>query len=301
MIAQPRVATADTFVLAEGPVWDPLHRLVRWVDIRRGLVLGGVLGTDGSIAVVERIAFAGTMGAIALSASGTWIGANGDDLVEIADGEIMRRIPILRSAGARRFNDGKPDARGRFLVGTLSLSGPSETEQLLLVETDGSWRVIDDDLTLSNGVAWSADGTRLYSADTMRQRVYARPYDAATGEAGTREVLIETAEGYPDGLCVDAADHLWLAMWGIGQVRRYSPAGELVQVIEVPAPHVSSVAFAGPLLETLVITTASDELTSEQLEAYPLSGRLFTAVPDVTGFPLPPWGGFTSLNETESA
>jgi sugar lactone lactonase YvrE len=301
MNGQPRVATAETFALAEGPIWDPLQRLVRWVDIRRGLVFAGALEADGSIDVVERMTFPGTMGAIGLSAGGTWVGANGDDLVEIADGEIVRRIPVLRSAGARRFNDGKPDARGRFLVGTLSLAGPSKTEQLLLVETDGSWRVIDDDLTLSNGIAWSVDGTRLYSVDTMRQRVYARRYDSATGDTGRREVLIEGAEGYPDGLCVDAADHLWVAMWGIGQVHRYSPAGELVHVIEVPAPHTSSVAFAGPHLETLVITTASDDLTADQLAAYPLSGRLFTVVPGVTGFPLPPWGGFTLHNETESA
>lgn len=301
MTDQPRVATTESFALAEGPVWDPLQRLVRWVDIRRGTVFGGALGADGSIEVVERLQFDGTMGAVALSASGTWVGANGDDLVEIADGEIVRRIPVLGSAGARRFNDGKPDARGRFLIGTLSLSGASQTEQLLLVAADGSWRVVDDDLTLSNGVAWSVDGTRLYSVDTMRRRIYARPYDAATGETGAREVLVETTDGYPDGMCVDAADHLWVAMWGAGRVHRYTPVGELVEVIDVPAPHVSSVAFAGPLLETLVITTASDELTPAQLEEYPLSGRLFTVVPGVTGFPLPPWGGFTSLNETESA
>ena len=178
---------------------------------------------------------------------------------------------------------------------------PPETEQLLAVEADGSWRVIDDDLTLSNGIAWSADGRTLYSIDTMRQRVYARDYDAVDGRTGERRVLVELAEGYPDGMCVDADDHLWIAVWGRGQVHRYSPAGELVQVIDVPAPHTSSVVFAGPLLDTLVITTASDELTPEQLDAHPLSGRLFTLVPGVTGHPQPLWGGFTLPNGMETA
>lgn len=296
-----RLASDEAFELAEGPFWDPRRELIQWVDIRRGLVLGGALESDGRIRIVERVRLEGTIGAMAPAASGAWICANGDDLVEVVAGQIVRRIPVLASAGRRRFNDGKPDAAGRYLVGTLSLSGPSTTEQLLAVEPDGSWRVIDDDLTLSNGIAWSSDGRALYSIDSLRGRVHARTYDVTDGGTGDREVLIELDEGSPDGMCVDTEDHLWIAIWGLGQVHRYSPAGELVRVVEVPAPHTSSVAFAGPLLDTLVITTASDELTAEQLVANPLSGRLFTLVPGVTGLPQPLWGGFTLPNGTETA
>lgn len=296
----PRVANAEVHVLAEGPFWDPVRRRVLWVDIRRGLVLSGTLAADGTIDIVDRLPFEGTVGTMAPSASGAWIVANGDDLLEVDGGQVVRTIPVIGSDGARRFNDGKPDAAGRYLVGTLSLSGPSEQEQLLVVERDGSWRVLDDDLTLSNGLGWSADGARLFTVDTMRQRIHVRDYDAATGETGARETFVELADGYPDGLCVDAEDHVWVAVWGIGQVHRYSPAGELVEVIDVPAPHTSSVAFAGPLLDTLVITTASDELTPQQLEQYPLSGRLFTLAPGVTGLPQPLWGGFTHPNGTDT-
>jgi len=297
----PRVATPEAYVLAEGPFWDPVHRRVHWVDIRRGLVMSGELNTDGTIDVIDRLELDGTVGTMAPSAHGEWIVANGDDLLVVHDGAIARTIPVLESSGARRFNDGKPDAAGRYLVGTLSLSGPSESEELLVVEPDGSWLVLDGDLTLANGMGWSADGTRLYTVDTMRRLVYVRSYDAATGRTGPREVLIELADGHPDGMCVDVEDHLWIAVWGIGQVHRYSPAGELVDTVDVPAPHTSSVAFAGPLLDTLVITTASDELTPEQLEAFPLSGRLFTVVPGVAGLPQPLWRGFNHPIGTEHA
>lgn len=297
----PRVATDDAYVLAEGPFWDPVRSRVLWVDIRRGLILSGILAGDGTIDAVDRFRIDGTVGTMAPSAAGSWIVANGDDIVEVEHGELRRRIPVLASRGARRFNDGKPDAAGRYLVGTLSLTGPSDREELLVVERDGSWHVIDDDLTLSNGIGWSADGTVLYTIDTLRRRVYIRPYDVLTGETGTREVLIELADGYPDGMCVDAEDHLWIAVWGLGQVHRFTPSGELEHVIDIPAPHTSSVAFAGPLLDTLVITTASDELSDDQLEAHPLSGRLFTVVPGVTGLPQPLWRGFTHPNGTEPA
>lgn len=300
-VQAPRVATDDAYVLAEGPFWDPVRGQVLWVDIRRGLVLSGILADDGTIDEADRIRIDGTVGSVAPSAAGSWIVANGDDIVGVEHGELRDRIAVLGSRGARRFNDGKPDAAGRYLVGTLSLTGPSDREELLMVERDGSWRVIDDDLTMSNGLGWSADGTLLYTIDTLRRRVYVRPYDVLTGKTGAREVLIELADGYPDGMCVDAEDHLWIAVWGLGRLHRYTPSGELVHGIDIPAPHTSSVAFAGPLLDTLVITTASAELSDDQLQAHPLSGRLFTVVPGVTGVPQPLWRGFTHPNRTEPA
>lgn len=95
-------------------------------------------------------------------------------------------------------------------------------------------------------------------------------------------------------MCVDAEDHLWIAMWGKGEVRRYSPDGELVRTITVPAPHVSCVCFAGPHLETLVITTATQDLTEAQLNEFPLSGHLFTVQPGVRGLPQTLWSGFVT-------
>ncbi|KHL04755.1 SMP-30/gluconolactonase/LRE family protein, partial [Sinomonas humi] len=79
--------------------------------------------------------------------------------------------------------------------------------------------------------------------------------------------------------------------WGLGEVRRYSPDGELTESVSVPAPHTSSVVFAGPELDTLVITTATQDLTDAQLAEYPASGRLFTARPGVHGLPQPLWSG----------
>jgi len=295
------LATAVPGVLTEGPFWDPVRRSIHWVDIRRGEVFTGSLGADGTIAVVDRVSLSGTVGAMAPAPAGEWIVANGDDLVVVRDGRIVRTIPVLRSDGASRFNDGKPDAGGRYLVGTLSNAGASEREELLVVERDGSWRVLDDDLTLANGLGWSADGSRLHTIDTLRRRVYTRDYDVETGATGSRELLVELDSGFPDGMCVDAEDHLWIAVWGLGQVRRYTPDGELVRVIEVPFPHTTSVAFAGPRLDTLVITTASDELAVEQLEQYPHSGCLFTIVPGVIGLPQPMWAGFVGAGDGDRA
>jgi sugar lactone lactonase YvrE len=295
--ATPRPATEEAFDLAEGPVWDERRQRLLWVDIRRGEVLVGLLGDDGTIAVEERVPTPGTVGALAVSAAGEWILAGQEGiLVRGPDGVLRPGPTILPPGTGRRLNDGKPDPAGRFLVGTLMIDeSPTETEQLVAVEADGTVREVDGDLTLSNGLGWSPDGRTLYSIDTVRRVVNARDYDPVTGATGPRRVLLTTEDGrFPDGMCVDAEGCLWIAIWEGGQVRRYSPQGELLQAIDVPAPHPSCVAFAGPGLATLVITTATKGLDAERLAASPLSGRLFTVDAGVRGLPVAPWAGFSA-------
>lgn len=290
---QAHVATTDSYILGEGPLWDAHREQLHWVDIKRGLIMTGCLSDNGSITVTDTVSLPGTVGTMAPSADGPWIVGAGEDLVVLDGGSQTRRIPVLDSGGKRRFNDGKADARGRYLIGTLAMDGASEHEQLFMVEADGSYRVLDNDLTLANGMGWNGDGTKFFSIDTLTQRVFVRDYNLATGATGERSVLFTVTDGHPDGMCVDADDHLWVAIWGGAQVRRYSPTGELVQTIAVPAPNVTSVTFAGPQLDTLVITTAADGLSPDQLAAYPHAGHLFTVKPGVAGLPQPLWGGFT--------
>jgi sugar lactone lactonase YvrE len=135
----------------------------------------------------------------------------------------------------------------------------------------------------------------MYSVDTIRRTVYARRYDPADGAVGERRVHVRTTHGYPDGIATDAADHLWVAIWGAGEIQRFAPDGRLVERHDVPAPHTSSVAFVDEDLRLLVITTAVFQLTDEQLRANPDSGRLFTLRVDVPGLPVTPWAGFTSV------
>jgi sugar lactone lactonase YvrE len=288
-----KVANPQVHELAEGPVWDPVRERLLWVDIPRGLVFEGVLRDDGTVDVVHEVAFAGTVGAVAVAADGEWVVAGGEELLLRGPAGVVRPGPrILPPGCGRRLNDGKPDPAGRFLVGSLHLEDDDPTEELLAVlDTDGTVRVLDDDLTLSNGLGWTADGSRMYSIDTLRRTVYVRDYDARTGAVGPRTTFLTVEQGHPDGMCLDAQEHLWVAMYGLGQVRRYSPAGELVATVDVPAPHVSCVAFAGPDLDTLVITTATQDLRQDQLTRYPDSGRLFTASPGVRGLPQPSWSG----------
>lgn len=277
-------ATARAYGLAEGPYWDARRGRVLWVDIVGCRVLEGILQPDGTIEEAGCYEFDCMVSAVATTDDGTLLIAAQEELIRIEPSGQRRAGPRVVPAGSRRrMNDGAVDPSGRFVVGTLNLDGGSTSETLVRVEHDSSIAVLDDDLTLSNGIAWSTDGTCMYTVDTHRRVVYCRTRD------NDRRVHLRIDGGYPDGIAVDAADHLWVAIWGAGEIRRYDPAGTLAERVDIPAPHTSSLAFAGDDLQTLVITTAFDELTDEERTDFPLSGRLFTMRTDVAGLKPTPW------------
>jgi len=282
--------TEPRFTLAEGPVWDPFRRRLLWVDILEGVVLVGRLEGE-QLNIETQHHFTSSVGATAVAEDGSILVAETRALTRIAPGGDRTSTGRIDALGRDdRLNDGVCDARGRFLVGTLSLAGTHHSQRLLRVGPE-TMTVLDDDLGLSNGLAFSPDGAILYSVDSVPGRVWRRDYDQDAGFAGSRELLIDLHDCTPDGLAVDASGHLWLAIWGLGQVRCYSADGELIDTLEVPAPHTSSLAFVGDDLDQLVITTARTELTDAQLAEFPLSGSLFLAKPGCAGLATFPWSG----------
>lgn len=273
--------------LAEGPRWDETGRRLLWVDIDNGLLLAAALD-GGRLGPAASRPVGATLGAVAPAADGSILAAAHDRLVLLRpDGSSTRSRALV--ADGHRFNDGAVDPAGRFLVGTLALGQHTWQEQLLRIEPDGGVTVLDDDLGLSNGLGWSADGTRLYSVDSERHAVFVREYDAVSGATGARRTWVEIDDGFPDGIAVDVEDHVWVAVWGAGEIRRFSPLGELVDIVRVPAPHTSAVGFAGPARDVLVVSTACKGLDAGQLAAFPASGHLFTGHATVPGLPATPW------------
>ena len=290
-----RVASGPRHILAEGPVWNAASGTLLWVDIVRGTVFEGSLGEGSSAAtpieVLREWQFDGMVGAAVPGPEGGLLVAGQDHLVVVAADGGRRNGPIIvRDPATSRTNDGACDAAGRFLIGTLRFDEAPGADVLSRVEDDGSLRTLDSDLGISNGLAWSPDGGTLYSTDTIAKTIWARDYDSASGAIGERRVQLHLDE-HPDGICVDVRGNIWAALWGTGEARAYTPDGELVDVVEVPAPHVSSLAFVGPALDRLVITTASRDLDAAGLERYPDAGRLFLADVGVTGVPTFPWSG----------
>jgi sugar lactone lactonase YvrE len=116
---------------------------------------------------------------------------------------------------------------------------------------------VTEGYTLSNGIAWNAEGDVFYHADSLERvvRRYQWDHDRGSVEESGRLEFTED-DGLPDGIALDIDGGLWIAFWGTGQVRRYDHSGSLDCVLELPVPNSTAVAFAGDDLSTLLITTA---------------------------------------------
>ena len=276
--------------LGEGPVWDGDRNRVLWVDINAGAVHTGTLDAE-RVTRDSVLELPGTVGAVACARDGELLVAGARRLYRVSpEGSVSLGPQLIADGSASRLNDGACDPAGRFLVGSLALDDRVDDEVLVRIDGEGHIDVIDDDLGMSNGLAFSPAGDQLYSIDTVSRIVWIREYDFRTGAVGRRREFLRL-DGSPDGMCADDEGNLWIAIWGAGEVRCYSPAGTQGAVVDVPAPNTTSVAFVGQTLETLLITTASEQLSGTQRARYPDSGRLFTAHVEATGLPVPAWTG----------
>ncbi|MGW4470204.1 SMP-30/gluconolactonase/LRE family protein [Nonomuraea sp. NPDC004354] len=274
MIAD-RLST-ETYELAEGPLWDPVAERLLWVDIPTGRVLEGAF-TAGDLRVARTHTLPGTVGAVTPAADGSLLVAARDGFATIGE-RITMGPRVLPEGVASRLNDGRCDPAGRFLAGSLAKDDRQGQERLYRLELDGTVSVPADGLTISNGLGWSPDGRTMYHVDSIPGVVWAQPYDVESGRVGPRAVAFEVNDGLPDGMAVDVEGNLWIAVWGVGEVRRYSPGGRLLGAVKVGAPKTSSAAFVGT---TLVVTTAG--------------GGLFAADAGITGLPTTPWRGRTDF------
>jgi len=142
-------------------------------------------------------------------------------------------------------------------------------------------------VTVSNGVGWSPDGTRMYYVDTLTGRIDVFDFDEHWGTITNRRpfVTVSHRAGHPDGLVVDADGCVWLALWAGGALHRYTPDGQLERTIKLPVTHPTKCAFGGEDSTDLYITSAWIELTPAEREAQPLAGGLFVCRPGVAGQP----------------
>ncbi|MBQ6640525.1 MAG: SMP-30/gluconolactonase/LRE family protein [Saccharopolyspora sp.] len=254
----------------EGPVWHPAWRGLRWVDMLAGDVL--TLRRDGS---VQRAHVGSVVAALRPRRSGGAVLALERGFA-LADDSLTAVVPMedLWSDTGVRMNDGGCDPQGRFYCGSMAYDEATGRGRLYRLDTSRNVTVVLSGVTISNGLAWSPDGRTAYYVDTPTQRIDAIEHTA--GDFSRRRTLthIDPALGAPDGLTVDAGGDVWVALWGGGAVHRYSPRGELLDVLNIPVPRVTSCTFGGPSCTDLYVTTSRQ---ATDLAAHPESGALFVA------------------------
>ena len=269
----------------EGPVWWPGWGGLAWVD----MLAGDILRLDDT-GTPQRWHVGPVAAAFRPRRSGGLVIATEHEFV-LADafgGDTRRVAAVLDDPGVR-FNDGGCDPTGAFWCGTMAYAETPGRGELFRLRPDGSVDRVLADLTISNGLAWTPDGTQAYYIDTPTSRIDLFDVDQA-GELANRRPFarIDPADGHPDGLTLDADGRVWVALWGGAAVRCYDPSGTLVEVVTLPASQVTACTFGGPELDELFITTSRQ---GDDGGEHPNAGAVYRYRPGVGGLPAPTFAG----------
>jgi sugar lactone lactonase YvrE len=272
-------------VHAEGPVWHPGWGGLRWVDMLAGDILH--LAESGA---VERWPVGRVAAAFRPRAGGGVVIATERELV-VADeaGGPVRSLAEVFTDPAIRFNEGGCDPAGNFIIGSMAYDETVGAGTVYRLTPDGVVDVVLSGVTISNGLAWTADGGTAYYNDTPTHQIDAFSWDAERGLHDRRPFAhIDPDDGSPDGLTVDSDGGVWTALWGGSAVRHYDRDGTLDEVIDVPAPKVTACTLGGERLNRLFITTSRDD---EDVARYPSAGAVFVADVGTAGLPVLTYAG----------
>ena len=266
-----KVFDTDKYRLGESPFYNKALKRYSWVDIisNRHYVLQDDIKT--CIDLGQPIG-----AAVPVKDSKAFVLAAMDGLY-LEDGENVTKIRDLTDTFKSyiRCNDAKADPEGRLFFGS-SVADDHPAEGALYSFDHGKITCLQENTKIANGMAWSKDKKTFYFADSLEYGVLCYDYDAETGLISNRRKLFEVVNGVPDGMCIDADDNLWLAVWDGSRVeKRDGKTGELLGVIHVPAKHTTSCCFTEG--NTLFITSSGEDLNGE------FDGCLFTCEVDSVG------------------
>jgi D-xylonolactonase len=257
MSTKLEVIADDNNGCGEGPTWDYRTGRLIWTDIPGCKVYSYEPATARKSVLFDRESIAG----MALHASGGLVLAGAGGLHVLNRDGALHTLLTHHAGEQLNFNDILADPAGRLYAGTFYWRDGTciKPGKLYLIDVDATVRVVTDGVRLSNGLTLSPDHRTLYHADSAARLINAYDVAPRTGTLSDKRpfVRVPDDQGMPDGLTLDSEGFLWCAQWFGGCIVRYDPEGREHQRINVPARQVSSLAFGGPDLKDLYLTTAS--------------------------------------------
>ena len=249
----------------EGPIFWEEHLIYVDIEGHALIRLNGETGSEETWEMNERIGTVVPMqegGFLCAGDSGIYsFDPDSGTKTNLADPEADKRPE-------NRFNDGKCDPSGRFWAGTISTVKKTGDANLYMLDLQGNLSLKVPGVTNSNGICWNAEASAMYYIDTPTKKILAYPFENETGVLGEPSLVVDTGmagwEGSPDGMTIDAAGKLWVAMCHGGSVLRIDPlSGDLLGQVDFPCVETTACAFGGPNLDRLFVTTGLHKTLEE--------------------------------------
>jgi xylono-1,5-lactonase len=269
MIITPECVAPTGCLIGQSPLWSPAEGYLWWVDQKRAKLhrYNPRTGNTRRYELPVRPSSIALFEGLLLMAADREIG-----VFDVAT-EIYERLSAVEGEPAtNRTSDGGVAPDGAFWFAT-----EDDAER----EPAGNYYF-----------AFSPDGRTFYTCDSAECEILAHDFDPETGAVSGRRTFAFTHElgGLPYGSAVDRDGGLWTCLHGASRVVRFTPEGQVDQVIVLAAPLPTGCALGGEDLRTLFITTSRAGLSFPQLDARPLSGSLFAVHVDVPGLPAKSFG-----------
>lgn len=275
--------------LGEGPTSSgSKNNHVQWCDIyghairSRDLVTGKI----GEYKTAEDVGFQ-----VPRTVGGEILGTVNGPVLRDLDGQLHQIATREDADGFKdknvlRWNDAKVSPTGELFLGSMAYENQSNEGAFYRLSKDG--KKLDrlfGEVGISNGMDWSIDQSRMFYIDTLSMKV--EVFDYNNGQISNRRTLVEITDdmGYPDGMCSDSEDNIWVAFWMGACVRSFDgKTGKQIAEIKLPTQKITSCCFAGEKLDQLIITSAVGNPGEEiDLNQFPQAGFIFIAQPGVVG------------------
>ena len=206
---------------------------------------------------------------------------NGISLFDLQTKRFIKKISIEDNIPKTRSNDGASDALGRMWFGTMQnnfdengndISINQNIGKLYKVDINKKITLVEEGLGIPNTFVWSPDNSKFYFTDTLNGKILHYDFHLETGELSNKKELFNFNRGHPDGSTIDTDGCIWNCRWGGSCVVRFTPTGEVDQIIEMPVENITNCIFGGKDMKTLFVTTASNEGKNKN----ELDGSLFS-------------------------
>jgi L-arabinonolactonase len=276
--------------LGEGPVWDVAEQAFYWIDG----AAPAIYRLEPRSNEIKEWKTPKAIGSFAIRQNGGAICALSDGFYffDFNSGDATPVANALVAKAGTNFNDGKTDARGRFIAGTLDAAFAKPIGSVFSLDGSMKCSILEPEIGCTNGPCFSPDNRTFYCADSVSRIIFAYDYDLATGKISNKREFASTKGlgGVPDGATVDAEGRLWSAIAGGGKLVCYNPDGSIARTIEMPVAIPTSVMFGGPNLDVLYVTTIGMKILG--MEPGPEGGALFAIKGlEVKGKPEPRFAG----------
>jgi len=285
MLLSARRISPQPSLLGESPVWDSLHECLYWVDS----VACKIHCYDTRAERFQEWTLPSMVGSVGLSQGRRLVAGLQDGIYEfdLETSELRTLFRFAEPDKLVRFNDGKVDRQGRFLCGTMGVNADPRGE-LYRVSASGKTEILANGLRITNAICFSPDGGTFYFADSLDRAVRAYSYSPEERGLEAPRIHVDTKpyNSGPDAATVDSEGYIWVALVQVGKIGRYDPDGQLDRIIDAPTDMPSCLAFGGPDMSTLYVTSIKDSGTGRAVSRHPAGGHVFAIEGlGVTGIP----------------